>query len=118
MTCAHCAGVVNVEPPRPPSATYSLPSGPNFNPRGLLRPVAKTEIVADTEWPLPPFFPCPGGGFAFPAAAANARAATSKAASPSRFILSSFEMTPLQEDLDRLAPGAEPIRLKRVFGGR
>ena len=29
----------------PPSATYKLPSGPNFRPRGLLSPLAKTEIV-------------------------------------------------------------------------
>src|ERR1700678_1631712 len=26
----------------PPSATYRKPSGPNFNPRGLFKPVAKT----------------------------------------------------------------------------
>ncbi len=33
---------VEWEPPRPPSATYRSPSGPNVRPRGLLKPVAKT----------------------------------------------------------------------------
>src|SRR5580700_2769705 len=32
-------------PPAPPSATYRFPSGPNFNPRGLFNPVAKTETL-------------------------------------------------------------------------
>lgn len=32
-------------PPIPPSATYKYPSGPNFKPRGLLNPVAKTLVV-------------------------------------------------------------------------
>src|SRR5678816_3085083 len=34
ITCGQCPAVDCV-PPLPPSATYRLPSGPNFNPRGL-----------------------------------------------------------------------------------
>jgi len=41
---------VEVVPPIPPSATYKFPSGPNFNPRGLFRPVAKTLTFADGPW--------------------------------------------------------------------
>src|SRR2546423_13185007 len=40
-TCVHWPTVV-VAPPRPPSATYRLPSGPKVRPRGLSKPVAKT----------------------------------------------------------------------------
>src|SRR5262245_134502 len=44
-TCVHWPTVESL-PPRPPSATYRFPSGPHSRPRGLLKPVAKTEIVA------------------------------------------------------------------------
>src|SRR5207245_206280 len=37
---------VEVVPPIPPSATYKFPSGPNFNPRGLFRPVANVSVFA------------------------------------------------------------------------
>src|SRR5437868_1567238 len=40
-TCVHWPTVV-VAPPRPPSATYRLPSGPKVRPRGLSKPLAKT----------------------------------------------------------------------------
>lgn len=33
-----CVQVVIFDPPMPPSATYRYPSGPNFNPLGLLKP--------------------------------------------------------------------------------
>src|ERR1700724_598455 len=38
---------VEREPPAPPSATYRFPSGPNFSPRGVLKPVAKIDTFAD-----------------------------------------------------------------------
>src|SRR5262245_46394107 len=44
-TWVHCESVVMAVPPLPPSATYRLPSGPNVSPRGLLKPVAKTETL-------------------------------------------------------------------------
>src|SRR6185369_5577475 len=45
--CSHCP-TVEREPPVPPSATKRLtPLGPNFSPRGLLRPVANTVTFAD-----------------------------------------------------------------------
>src|SRR5213595_1032964 len=56
-TCAHWPTVESF-PPRPPSATYKLPSGPNVRPRGLLNPVAKTVSTG-----VPCFFPCPWPGF-------------------------------------------------------
>jgi uncharacterized membrane protein YedE/YeeE len=39
-TCSHWP-TVELVPPTPPSATYNLPSGPNFSPRGLLSPVGE-----------------------------------------------------------------------------
>src|SRR4029077_8966182 len=36
-----------VTPPVPPSATKRKPPGPNFRPRGLFNPLAKTETLAD-----------------------------------------------------------------------
>src|ERR1051326_6096763 len=39
--CSHNPTVETV-PPKPPSATYKFPSGPNFNPRGLFKCSAKT----------------------------------------------------------------------------
>src|SRR6478609_5691453 len=57
--CGHRPTVESV-PPRPPSATYRSPDGPNVRPRGLLKPVANTEMLAwvlacvDVDaWPLP-----------------------------------------------------------------
>src|SRR5438552_14725121 len=46
ITCVQLPAVELV-PPTPPSATYNEPSGPNFSPRGLFRPVAKTETLED-----------------------------------------------------------------------
>src|SRR4051794_27343015 len=43
-TCSQ-APSLEFNPPVPPSATYRDPSGPNFRPRGLFKPVAKTETV-------------------------------------------------------------------------
>src|SRR6185437_1233484 len=59
--CLHLP-TVEWDPPRPPSATYRSPLGPNTRPRGLLKPVAKTLMcvacvaatadvpVADAAW--------------------------------------------------------------------
>src|SRR6185437_11658636 len=69
--CVHCPTVESA-PPRPPSATYRLPSGPNASPRGLLKPVAKTETFAG------PFFFGPGG-LCFPTADPVEISATSAA---------------------------------------
>src|SRR5262245_66526046 len=44
-TCVHWPAVEAL-PPSPPSATYRFPSGPHSRPRGLLNPVANTDIVA------------------------------------------------------------------------
>src|SRR5262245_1108058 len=44
-TWSHWPTVESV-PPRPPSATYRFPSGPHSSPRGLLNPVANTDIAA------------------------------------------------------------------------
>src|ERR1700750_1819266 len=41
------AHVVIRLPPRPPSATYRSPLGPNASPRGLFNPVANTVTCAD-----------------------------------------------------------------------
>ena len=37
----------------PPSATYQFPSGPNFNPRGLLKPLAITLLVVSHSKTFP-----------------------------------------------------------------
>ena len=46
-TWVQSAGVVIRPPPRPPSATYRSPPGPNASPRGLFKPVANTVMFAD-----------------------------------------------------------------------
>src|SRR6185503_8933968 len=43
--CSHWP-TVEFEPPSPPSATYRSKCGPKVSPRGLLNPVAKTDVVA------------------------------------------------------------------------
>src|SRR5919197_3150407 len=61
MGGATCGQVPTVEsvPPRPPSATYRFPSGPNFRPRGLLKPVAKTDTLAARFLSRPEGLPLP-----------------------------------------------------------
>src|SRR5665213_3633785 len=44
--------LVVLAPPVPASATYKFPAGPNFNPRGRLRPEAYTEVVATKSFGL------------------------------------------------------------------
>src|SRR6267142_1086430 len=49
--------MVEIAPPFPPSATYRLPSGPNFSPLGLFNPPAKWWTFGDgpcAHAPIPP----------------------------------------------------------------
>src|SRR5690349_3804545 len=70
--CRHLP-TVECDPPRPPSATYRSPFGPNTSPRGLLKPLANTLTCALCV-PAPP---------AWPAAEAAPPPATSPAATAS-----------------------------------
>src|SRR4249920_1649971 len=75
-TWAHSAGVVIRLPPRPPSATYRSPPGPNASPRGLFKPVANTVTFAGNG--------AEAGAAAAAGAAASGVAAASNTDSPAR----------------------------------
>jgi hypothetical protein len=81
-TCRHLP-TVECDPPRPPSATYRSPRGPNVSPRGLLKPVAKTLtcaacVPAPVDWPV--------ADAAWPPARSPAATATVAAVRVVRFI--------------------------------
>jgi hypothetical protein len=73
-TWVHSADVVVRLPPRPPSATYRSPSGPNASPRGLFNPDANTVTLTDNG----------AATTAIAGEAANGTAAPSNADSPAR----------------------------------
>src|SRR5215471_20642448 len=75
-TWRQSADVVIRLPPRPPSATYRSPSGPNASPRGLFKPVANTVTFADND---------AAAGAAAAGTAASGTAAASTADSPARY---------------------------------
>jgi hypothetical protein len=77
-TCVHCP-TVEFEPPRPPSATYRFPSGPNVSPRGLLKPAAKTETFVPFGFFLPGGGPCFAGAVPLAIRAINAAASETAA---------------------------------------
>ncbi len=55
--------VVVLVPPTPASATYNSPSGPNFRPRGSLKPVATTLLVVTVVYFPPHCLVAPHGRF-------------------------------------------------------
>src|SRR5215469_16513266 len=79
-TWVQSAGVVIRLPPRPPSATYRLPPGPNTSPRGLFKPVANTVTFADRGAAAG----AAAAGKAANGTAANGTAAARNADSPAR----------------------------------